>query len=116
MEGINARHLAADALPEPCGLVTVDVSFISLLKVVPALLPHLRSGGLLLALVKPQFEAGRGAVGKGGIVRDEGVRRRVIDERVTQLAALGLEARGVIDSPLPGVEGNVEALALFARP
>jgi 23S rRNA (cytidine1920-2'-O)/16S rRNA (cytidine1409-2'-O)-methyltransferase len=115
MEGINARHLAADALPEPCDLVTVDVSFISLLKVVPALVPHLCLGGLLVALVKPQFEAGRGAVGKGGIVRDEAVRRRVIDERVAQLAALGLESRGVIDSPVPGAEGNVEGLALFTR-
>ena len=116
MEGINARHLAADALPERCDLVVVDVSFISLLKVVPALLPHLAPGGLLLTLVKPQFEAGRAAVGKGGIVRDEAVRRQVIDERVRQLAALGLEPRGLIDSPVAGAEGNVEALALFASP
>ncbi len=116
MEGINARHLAADALPERCDLVVVDVSFISLLKVVPALLPHLTPGGVLLTLVKPQFEAGRAAVGKGGIVRDETVRRQVIDERVRQLAALGLEPRGLIDSPVAGAEGNVEALALFATP
>jgi 23S rRNA (cytidine1920-2'-O)/16S rRNA (cytidine1409-2'-O)-methyltransferase len=111
IEGVNARHLAADALPERCDLVTVDVSFISLLKVVPALLPHLRPGGELLVLVKPQFEAGRAAVGKGGVVRDETVRREVVRERVEQLAALGLEVRGVIDSPVPGAEGNVEALA-----
>ena len=78
MERINARNLAPDALPEPCGLVTIDVSFISLLKVVPALLPHLAPGGLLLPMIKPQFEAGRGAVGKGGILRDEEVRGRVI--------------------------------------
>jgi len=116
LEGINARHLAADALPEQCDLVTVDVSFISLLKVVPALLPHLRPGGLLLTLVKPQFEAGRAAVGKGGIVRDEAVRRQVIDQRTAQLAALGLQPRGLMDSPVAGAEGNVEALALFALP
>ena len=116
MEGINARHLAADALPERCDLVVVDVSFISLLKVVPALLAHLLPGGSLLVLVKPQFEAGRAAVGKGGIVRDEAVRRAVIDERVAQLAALGLERRGVIDSPVAGAEGNVEGLALFRLP
>ncbi|HEV8628708.1 MAG TPA: TlyA family RNA methyltransferase [Thermoanaerobaculia bacterium] len=116
LEGINARHLAADALPERCDLVTVDVSFISLLKVVPALLPHLRPGGALLALVKPQFEAGRQAVGKGGIVRDEAVRREVIARRVGELAALGLSSLGVIDSPVPGMEGNVEALALFRQP
>ena len=116
IEGVNARHLAADALPEACDLATVDVSFISLLKVVPPLLPHLRPGGLLITLVKPQFEAGRAAVGKGGIVRDEAVRRQVIDERVAQLAALGLERRALMDSPVAGAEGNVEALALFAVP
>jgi 23S rRNA (cytidine1920-2'-O)/16S rRNA (cytidine1409-2'-O)-methyltransferase len=114
MEGINARHLAADALPEQVDLATVDVSFISLVKVVPALLPHLRPGGLLLVLVKPQFEAGRAAVGKGGIVRDEAVRRRVIDGRVEELASLGLTLGGLMDSPVAGAEGNVEALALFA--
>ena len=115
MERLNARHLAPDALPEPCDLAVVDVSFISLVKVVPALLPHVREGGFLLPLVKPQFEAGRGAVGKGGVLRDEGLRRRVIAERVGDLEALGLACRGVIDSPLPGAEGNVEALALFQK-
>jgi 23S rRNA (cytidine1920-2'-O)/16S rRNA (cytidine1409-2'-O)-methyltransferase len=100
MERVNARHLAPGALPEPCDLVTVDVSFISLLKVVPALLPHLRrpaaavpgasgAGGHLLVLIKPQFEAGRGAVGKGGILRDEALRRRVIDECAGRLASIG---------------------------
>jgi 23S rRNA (cytidine1920-2'-O)/16S rRNA (cytidine1409-2'-O)-methyltransferase len=113
MEGINVRHLPADALPERCGLVTVDVSFISLLKVVPALLPHLLPDGLLLVLVKPQFEVGKGAVGKGGIVRDQELRRRVIAERVAEIAALGLEVVGVMDSPVAGAEGNIEALALF---
>jgi 23S rRNA (cytidine1920-2'-O)/16S rRNA (cytidine1409-2'-O)-methyltransferase len=113
MEGINARHLAADALPERCSMVTVDLSFISLLKVVPALVPHLAPGGLLLALIKPQFEVGRGAVGKGGIVRDEELRQRVIGERVAGIAALGMEPLGVMDSPIAGAEGNVEALALF---
>ena len=82
----------------------------------PPLLPHLRAGALLVTLVKPQFEAGRAAIGKGGIVRDEAVRRQVIDERVAQLAALGLELRGLMDSPVAGAEGNVEALALFALP
>jgi 23S rRNA (cytidine1920-2'-O)/16S rRNA (cytidine1409-2'-O)-methyltransferase len=116
MERVNARHLPPDALPEPCGLITVDVSFISLRRVVPALLPHLAPGGLLLPMIKPQFEAGRGAVGKGGILRDEAVRRRAIDECVEALAALGLEARGLFDSPVTGTGGNREAFALFARP
>ena len=113
VEGVNVRHLAADALPERCDLATVDVSFISLLKVVPALPPHLLPGGLLLALVKPQFEAGRGAIGKGGIVRDEALRRQVIDERVAQIAAMGFAVLGAMDSPVAGAEGNVEGLALF---
>jgi len=115
MERVNARHLAADALPERCDLAVVDVSFISLVKVVPALLPHLRPGGLLLALVKPQFEAGRAQVGRGGIVRDEAVRQGVIAERVGDLERLGLSRLGVMDSPVPGAEGNREALALFRK-
>ncbi len=114
MERVNVRYLEPDALPEPLGLVTVDVSFISLTKVVPALLPHLaRPGGLLLTLVKPQFEAGRGQVGKGGIVRDPEVRRRAIETTVESLAALGLEVVGTVDSEVPGAGGNREAFALF---
>jgi 23S rRNA (cytidine1920-2'-O)/16S rRNA (cytidine1409-2'-O)-methyltransferase len=118
MERINARNLAPDALPEPCDFVTMDVSFISLLKVVPALLPHLSQGapgGFLLPMIKPQFEAGRGAVGKGGILRDEEVRRRVIDECVAGIAGLGFETLGVFDSPVAGTGGNREAFALFRR-
>jgi 23S rRNA (cytidine1920-2'-O)/16S rRNA (cytidine1409-2'-O)-methyltransferase len=117
MDRINARHLAPGALPEPCDLITLDVSFISLAKVMPALEPHLaRPDGRILALVKPQFEAGRGVVGKGGIVRDEAVRRRVIDEAVARLVALGLELRGLVDSAVPGSGGNREAFALFSWP
>ena len=115
MERINARNLAPDALPEPCGLVTIDVSFISLLKIVPALLPHLTAGGLLLPMIKPQFEAGRGAVGKGGILRDEEVRAQVIAGCAAGLAALGLEPLGVFDSPVAGTCGNREAFALFRK-
>ncbi len=115
MERINARHLEPGDLPEPCGLITIDVSFISLTKVVPALLNHLSDGGRLLPMIKPQFEAGRRQVGKGGIVRDQGVRRRVIDRRVADLEGLGLRCSGVFDSPVTGVGGNREAFALFDR-
>jgi 23S rRNA (cytidine1920-2'-O)/16S rRNA (cytidine1409-2'-O)-methyltransferase len=115
MERLNARHLAADALPELCDLITLDLSFISLAKVVPALLPHLAPGGRIVALIKPQFEAGRGVVGKGGILRDEGVRKEVIAATVGSLERLGLELSGLIDSPVPGAHGNREALALFVR-
>jgi 23S rRNA (cytidine1920-2'-O)/16S rRNA (cytidine1409-2'-O)-methyltransferase len=115
MERINARHLAPDALPEPCDLITIDVSFISLLKIVPALLPHLAPAGLLLPMIKPQFEAGRGAVGKGGILRDEAVRERAVRECAEWIAALGLTPLGVFDSPVAGTGGNREAFALFRR-
>jgi 23S rRNA (cytidine1920-2'-O)/16S rRNA (cytidine1409-2'-O)-methyltransferase len=115
MERINARHLAPDALPEPCDLITIDVSFISLLKIVPALLPHLAPAGLLLPMIKPQFEAGRGAVGKGGILRDEAVRERAVRECAEGIAALRLTPLGVFDSPVAGTGGNREAFALFRR-
>lgn len=113
MERINARHLAADALPEACDLITIDVSFISLTKVVPALLTHLKADGRLLPMIKPQFEAGRGQVGKGGILRDQKLRRQVIDQRIEELCALGLESAGVFDSPVAGVGGNREAFTLL---
>lgn len=121
MERVNARYLAPGALPEPVDLATVDVSFISLAKVVPALLPHLasapRPAGELLTLIKPQFEAGRDQVGKGGIVRDEAVRLRVVQETAEGLTALGLDREltlvGLVDSEVPGVGGNREAFAWY---
>ncbi|HXO22840.1 MAG TPA: TlyA family RNA methyltransferase [Thermoanaerobaculia bacterium] len=113
MERVNARHLPPDALPELCDLATVDVSFISLAKVVPALLPHLVPTGLLLPLIKPQFEAGRGAVGKGGILRDEAVRERVVRECAEGLQALGLTLLGLFPSPVTGMGGNRETFALL---
>lgn len=115
MERVNARHLGPDDLPERCALITVDVSFISLAKVVPALLAHLGPSGRLLVLIKPQFEAGRHQVGKGGILRDDEVRRRVIAERARELESLGLESLGVFDSPVAGTGGNREAFALLRR-
>jgi len=116
MERVNARHLEPGDLPEPVSLATVDVSFISLTKVVPALLPHLSPGGLLLPMIKPQFEAGKGQVGKGGIVRDEALRERVVAECAAGLAALGLDLLGVFDSPVAGMGGNREAFALLKKP
>ena len=115
MERCNARHLEPGDLPQPCELITVDVSFISLRKVVPALLTHLAPEGRLLPMIKPQFEAGRRQVGKGGIVRDQEVRRAVVDRCVSELEDLGLRTRGVFDSPVTGVRGNREAFALFER-
>lgn len=115
MERLNVRYLEPDALPERVRLATLDVSFISLLKVVPAVLPHLEPGGWLLPLIKPQFEAGKGAVGKGGILRDEDLRRRVVEQVVAGLVELGLEPRGTFDSPVAGAGGNREVFALLRK-
>ena len=76
-------------------------------------MPHLAAGAWLVCLVKPQFEAGRDEVGKGGIVRDEAVRRLAIDDTVAALVNLGLERVGVIPSPIRGQKGNLEELAVF---
>jgi 23S rRNA (cytidine1920-2'-O)/16S rRNA (cytidine1409-2'-O)-methyltransferase len=116
MERVNARHLEPEALPEPVRLATVDVSFISLAKLVPALHPLLEPGGLLLPLIKPQFEAGRREVGKGGVVRDEAVRTRVIGDTAAALVAIGFALRGIVDSPVRGAKGNREAFACLERP
>ncbi len=114
MERTNARHLKAGDLPARAfDLVTFDVSFISLLLVVPPILGFVKEGGWVLPMIKPQFEVGREHVGKGGIVRDPEVRRQVIEQRVEQLGELGLEVIEVVDSEVPGMEGNREAFALF---
>jgi len=115
MEGVNARRLQPGDLPFPLDLISVDVSFISLTLVVPALVPHLKSGGWLVCLVKPQFEAGRDQVGKGGVVRDEAVRREVVAQTVAALSGPELELVGVVASPIRGPKGNLEELAVFRR-
>lgn len=116
MEGVNARHLDAKTLPFAPALATVDVSFISLRLIVPALLAHLAEGAWLVCLVKPQFEAGRDQVGKGGVVRVESVRRQVVDTTIDTLVQLGLEHVGTVPSPLRGQKGNLEELAVFRWP
>jgi 23S rRNA (cytidine1920-2'-O)/16S rRNA (cytidine1409-2'-O)-methyltransferase len=113
MEGVNARYLEQDDLPFAVDLACVDVSFISLRLVVPPVAGLLRPGGWLVCLVKPQFEAGRDQVGAGGVVRDETVRRRVIDETVQALVELGLELIGTVPSPIRGPKGNLEELAVY---
>ena len=114
MERVNARNLVPDSLPEPVDLAVVDVSFISLGLVLAPIRSVLRDGrGSIVALVKPQFEAGR-ADAKGGVVRDPDVHRRVLAETVARAAALGLGTRGVIASPIRGPEGNREFLAWIA--
>lgn len=113
MEGVNARYVTA--LPEAVDWVTVDASFISLLVLLPGIVRWLKPAAEVVALIKPQFEAGRRAVGRGGVVRDPQVHRRVLESVLEGLAPLGLHAWGLMRSPLLGPKGNVEFL-LWARP
>ncbi|MBL7064222.1 MAG: TlyA family RNA methyltransferase [Anaerolineae bacterium] len=108
MERTNARYL--ESLPQPVNLVTADVAFISLGLILPAAVRWLSPGGQVVALIKPQFEAGRREVGKGGVVRDPEVHRRVLERVVSIAAELGLGLCGLMPSPLRGPAGNVEFL------
>jgi len=110
LEGTDIRSLDPAALPEPPRLATIDVSFIALRLVLPAIVPLLADGAGLVALIKPQFEAGRERVGRGGIVRDEGVHAAVCDEVRACLEGLGLRVVGLIPSPVEGGDGNREFL------
>ena len=112
-EGMNARRLAPDDFDEKFDLATIDVSFISATKIFPAVSAILKSDGCVVTLIKPQFEVGKGEVGKGGIVRDPAQHQRVIDEVNAAADSLGLRIRGVIESPITGADGNVEFLALY---
>ena len=112
-EGVNARYLTPKDFPHKFNLVVIDVSFISVTKVLPAIVPLLAPTGAIIALIKPQFEVGRGEVGGGGIVRDAAKRSRVVEEVNGAARTLGLEPVKVIESPITGAEGNVEFLALY---
>jgi 23S rRNA (cytidine1920-2'-O)/16S rRNA (cytidine1409-2'-O)-methyltransferase len=112
-EGVNARYLTPDDFPQKFDLVVMDVSFISVTKVLPAIVPLLTPGGSIVTLIKPQFEVGRGEVGGGGIVRDEAKRLRAVEEVNNAARALGLEVVNIIESPITGAEGNIEFLALY---
>ena len=107
-EKVNARYLSAADFDEPIEFASIDVSFISLTLILPAVAKFLR--GELVALIKPQFEVGKRDVGKGGIVRDEVKRREAVDGVVRFATDSGFEVRGVIESPVKGAEGNVEYL------
>ena len=115
-ERVNARHLTDEDLPESVSVIVIDVSFISLTLVLPGVLPKLRAGGWLVALVKPQFEVGPGQIEKGGVVRDAVARQGAIDTVRDVVVSQGLVVEGVIDSPTPGPAGNVEALLVARRP
>lgn len=110
LEGTDIRTLTPDALPAPPSIITVDVSFAPLSVVLPAALALAAPAAALIALVKPQFEAGRKDVGKGGVVKDPQVHARVTEAATALVAGLGFEPLGVADSPIAGGDGNREFL------
>ncbi|MGH7800321.1 MAG: TlyA family RNA methyltransferase [Thermodesulfobacteriota bacterium] len=110
MERINARYLKPEDIGELVDISTIDISFISLTKVIPPVSKILKPNGILIALIKPQFEVGKGEVGKGGIVRDENKHREVINKIIPFLEGLNFKILGVIPSPILGADGNKEFL------
>jgi 23S rRNA (cytidine1920-2'-O)/16S rRNA (cytidine1409-2'-O)-methyltransferase len=107
-ERTNIRHFSGVGVEEPVDVAVIDTSFISLRLVIPSVLQFVRKGGVLLALVKPQFEVGRGEVGKKGVVRDPALHLKVVGELASFCTELDLSVRGTCESPLTGPEGNKE--------
>jgi 23S rRNA (cytidine1920-2'-O)/16S rRNA (cytidine1409-2'-O)-methyltransferase len=114
-ENTNARNLTPEDFNTKFDLIVMDVSFISVTKILPALPNLLSDGGRIISLVKPQFEVGRGEVGKGGIVRETEKHDRVVGEIIEFAKSVGLRDVGLIESPILGAEGNKEFLALYER-
>jgi 23S rRNA (cytidine1920-2'-O)/16S rRNA (cytidine1409-2'-O)-methyltransferase len=114
-ERTNIRYINRSLIPEPVDVAVIDVSFISLTLVLPSVVSLLAQQARVVALVKPQFEVGKGQVGSGGVVRDESQRRAVTEKVIASAERLGLEAVGVLDSPVKGRKGNQEILVSFRR-
>nr|WP_201757249.1 TlyA family RNA methyltransferase [Colidextribacter sp. OB.20] len=110
MERTNARYLTREQIPEPLDFFSVDVSFISLSLILPALRPLIREGGQAVCLVKPQFEAGKDKVGKKGVVRDPATHLEVLERFLTHAAQAGFSVKDITFSPIKGPEGNIEYL------
>jgi 23S rRNA (cytidine1920-2'-O)/16S rRNA (cytidine1409-2'-O)-methyltransferase len=110
IERVNIRHIDPALVPEPIDIAVIDVSFISLEKVVPSIFRFFKPHAEIVALIKPQFEVGKGQVGKGGIVRDEAARTAAVERVASFFRETGFEVRGVIPSPITGQDGNVEFL------
>jgi 23S rRNA (cytidine1920-2'-O)/16S rRNA (cytidine1409-2'-O)-methyltransferase len=108
IERTNIRHLPSELIPELVHLITIDVSFISLKIVIPAVLRFLKKGAQILALVKPQFEVGKGQVGKGGVVRDSALHDQIIENLTEFSAHIGLSCENTLPSPILGPKGNRE--------
>ena len=115
LEKTNIRYLEKETVPEPVDIVVIDVSFISLLKVLPRCGEFMSADGVILALIKPQFEVGKGKVGKGGVVRDE-IQRLSAAQKVREGAEeIGFRSRGLFESPVKGQKGNVEYFIYLGR-
>ncbi len=114
IERTNIRHMAQDRLPEPVDLATIDASFISLKIVVPAVKKFLKPDGRILALIKPQFEVGRGQVGKGGVVKDPQLHHAVIEALTDYFIKQGFTCGPVVPSPILGPKGNREFVILLS--
>ena len=115
IERANIRQIDPSLIPDPVAIAVIDVSFISLEKVVPAILKFLKPRAEIIALIKPQFEVGRGQVGKGGIVRDEAARTAAIEKVAGFFRETGLDVKGMVPSPITGQDGNVEYLIHAVR-
>ncbi|MBI4683511.1 MAG: TlyA family RNA methyltransferase [Nitrospirae bacterium] len=116
LEKTNIRYIDKDLVYDEIDIITIDVSFISLLKVIPKVLEFLKPSGAIVALIKPQFEAGRKDIGKGGVIRNETKRLEIVEKIKSETEKMGLKVMGVIESPLKGPKGNVEYLIYLKRP
>lgn len=116
IERTNIRTIDPACIPGPVDLVSIDTSFISLKIVVPSILPFVKPGGIVLALIKPQFEAGKGRVGKGGVVRDPALHTEIIDDLRTFFAQRSLVSEPAVPSPISGPKGNREFLLRLKLP
>ena len=115
LERTNARYLSTEQIPEPLDFASIDVSFISLKLIFPALYPLLREGGEIACLIKPQFEAGREKVGKKGVVRDPAVHLEVLQQFLRQAKENNFTVLGITYSPIRGPEGNIEYLGFLRK-
>lgn len=113
IERTNIRYIPPSSIPEPVDLVVIDVSFISLTKVLPPITQFLRSPAHVIALIKPQFEVGKGQVGRGGVVRDDTQRAEAAQRVVRFAEEIGLRTMRTVASPIKGKKGNQEILAIF---
>ena len=115
MERTNIRYISSDQIPEPIDMAVMDLSFISIKLVLPAVYSLLKDGGELVCLIKPQFEAGREEVGKKGVVRDKGVHLSVIESILDFAPSVGMTVMGLDFSPIKGPEGNIEDLCYMKK-